>query len=591
VADYVSSGGHALCLAQAADELGTNWLPFEVTGSAERVGRALLDTVPTFMAGLGNSDFYWREPYEVVTLPHDPQGRLVRRFPHGAGAFILCQVDPLHFRHVRESLSGAATTTYPKALRVVNTLLQNLGARSDLRISLRPVTEQVTWVPLVADEFGDGVLPARWQAVSGQWDVQAGALHTPPGKGSDATGGRKLGVLDVPVSDFRLEADVRAVGENRHFLVVIDYQDPRNYYFLQFGADGFFFANIEDGGWARTVAGPQDPSVRLNDDEVHHVAVECIGTVCRVFFDGDRVFEKTGLVRKRRIEHGVAQSNGRVGFGSYYFELFIDNVVLAEDQRTAGARTVPGRHTPVDISAACNRSLTDDKAGDGRGGWFDSGEADLRLLPTGEQVMGGVKFRIIPAQESPDRQCIVLYGRRDPGLPKLAEVQLNGRKARTVYFLHASGYGGEHLATYSIVYEDGQRHDVPVRTDVEVGDWYEPFGQPWGGGSATRLDPKVCALGWEGPTPKFASAGLYVFPVVNPHPDRPINHIELSTPGTEQGQVGIVAITLSDGPPQTIPITKKAAGAQAVAGEFEDSPLYPRVVDLWHYNVDKYKQW
>jgi hypothetical protein len=48
----------------------------------------------------------------------------------------------------------------------------------------------------------------------------------------------------------------------------------------------------------------------------------------------------------------------------------------------------------VDLSKVANRSLADDVADDGQGGWTDEGpDKDMRRLPTGDQVIGGMPFR------------------------------------------------------------------------------------------------------------------------------------------------------------------------------------------------------
>lgn len=107
-----------------------------------------------------------------------------------------------------------------------------------------------------------------------------------------------------------------------------------------------------------------------------------------------------------------------------------------------------------------------------------------------------------------------------------------------------------------------------------------------------RLDPKVCALAWEGPTLAFLSAGPYALALENPHPDKPIREILPASSGTVAGHVGVVAVTLSDAAPDLMPLAKEGEAEKRMPeGEFEPSPLYRYVADRWNYNPNKYRQW
>ena len=97
---------------------------------------------------------------------------------------------------------------------------------------------------------------------------------------------------------------------------------------------------------------------------------------------------------------GILPCKGEVGFDDI-------NVKTADGPTPAGeSEIVEARPTVIpkermreiiylDLSKVANRSLADDVAGDGRGGWTDEGpDKDMRRLPTGDQVIGGIPFRI-----------------------------------------------------------------------------------------------------------------------------------------------------------------------------------------------------
>jgi len=105
-----------------------------------------------------------------------------------------------------------------------------------------------------------------------------------------------------------------------------------------------------------------------------------------------------------------------------------------------------------------NRGLKDDKAA-GIVGWTNQGENDMRALPTGRQVLGGVPFQIA----SP-KAAVVLYSvsantrscrRRSPAI-KI------GRRADALFFLHSLAWGSEKPFKYRVNYDDGSKEDVEI---------------------------------------------------------------------------------------------------------------------------------
>ena len=131
---------------------------------------------------------------------------------------------------------------------------------------------------------------------------------------------------------------------------------------------------------------------------------------------------------------------------------------------------------PIPFGSGANTSFYDDEAGDRKGGFIDLGSNDLRMLSAGDQDIGGIAFRIAPAESSSDKACIVLGGTRRDYLAKSAEVKLEKPlRGECLYLLHASAFtqaeekpivGSLHLA-----YEGGFKEERHVRIGRDVGDW------------------------------------------------------------------------------------------------------------------------
>jgi hypothetical protein len=125
----------------------------------------------------------------------------------------------------------------------------------------------------------------------------------------------------------------------------------------------------------------------------------------------------------------------------------------------------------VDLAPIVNRGLADDVENDGKGGWTDQGpRSDMRAFQVGARSFGGVKFNILPAP----RSIVVLKSSmRAPGdLPSKVLIPV-GRKADTLFFLHACGWmpsKGEAFR-YVVHYKDGRDEVLPV-TAQNLADWW-----------------------------------------------------------------------------------------------------------------------
>lgn len=159
----------------------------------------------------------------------------------------------------------------------------------------------------------------------------------------------------------------------------------------------------------------------------------------------------------------------------------------------------------VDLATAGGRSL--------RSGLFglDDGYALTELLETNARF-GGVRYRLGTA--------LTVQGShpRARGHPERTAVPI-GRAARTVAFLHATGwYGaeGDVVGRYEIVHADGTTTEVPLVYGRNIAAWTETdvvtidLEQPWRGRTVNGLEAAAYQLRWR-----------------NPRPEVPIDRIEL----------------------------------------------------------------
>ena len=197
---------------------------------------------------------------------------------------------------------------------------------------------------------------------------------------------------------------------------------------------------------------------------------------------------------------------------------------------------VPAQVEPVDLRAACGAGFRDEAAGDGKGGWTDQGDNDLRNLPTGRAVFRGVPFEVIDPAANAGRSCVVLKGKGTAHQPASAVVPL-GHTCQTLYFLHACAWAprGASAGRYELVYADGTKAAVALQSGRDVFDWWDP------------QDRARVAVGWEGGNPQHGPVGLGVFPLANPQPDKAIQEVRAVSAGGDPVLM-LVAITTSDGP-------------------------------------------
>ena len=153
----------------------------------------------------------------------------------------------------------------------------------------------------------------------------------------------------------------------------------------------------------------------------------------------------------------------------------------------------------IDLAPLASRSLADEVADDGIGGWSDQGpNCDMREVKTGMRKFGGVPFNILPG-----KSLIVLKSihRKQENMPEKVVIPF-GRKVDTLFFLHSAAYF-EGSFKYVLHYADGK--DLTITMDSKnLNDWagaaiaYFPEEE----GTYTTVAETV-------PSPMFGKGSLY----------------------------------------------------------------------------------
>lgn len=199
---------------------------------------------------------------------------------------------------------------------------------------------------------------------------------------------------------------------------------------------------------------------------------------------------------------------------------------------------------PVGLETTANMAFRDEQPGDGKGGWSDQGDNDLRNLPIGNGIFGGVPFRIANPETTDGKSCIVLGTTKQKSFPAEASVVLNGTCGAALYLLHASAWGRSSgpLGELTVHYTDGSLEYFPVGFDNEVGNWWYPRGRANG------------AIAWQSNNGE-AEIGLYLsqFRLKT----RPVEKIVLRNimPSSAQGLWMIAGMTLGPILPHRMPCT------------------------------------
>ena len=186
----------------------------------------------------------------------------------------------------------------------------------------------------------------------------------------------------------------------------------------------------------------------------------------------------------------------------------------------------------LDLKPIVNMDWRDEVWGDGKGGWTDQGDNDLRQVKVGRRQLLGIPFDLIDPADNDGKAVLTLGSKKFPAGPASATAKFGG-KARSLYFLHAAAWSGGHMANYIIHFADGGAEAIPIRDKEETMNWWYPSHGP-----KYRAAIHV-------PNAATDNVGLVVFGWDNPHPDKVIESVEFKSLQTD-GIVIVAAVTASD---------------------------------------------
>jgi hypothetical protein len=170
-----------------------------------------------------------------------------------------------------------------------------------------------------------------------------------------------------------------------------------------------------------------------------------------------------------------------------------------------------------------------------------------------------------------------------------------GRKFDELHLLHAAEweeYFGCPIATVRLHYADGSTHDFPIRFNYQVNDWNRLYTEE----KEIIGDPATKII-WRGPGIYEGEARLFKSVLVNPHPSRLVDSMELISKGMDASYV-LVAATVAKRdrtrdvtPPMKLRPSRHFDGALRVrvvdrkSGEpLDKAEIYP-VIGIKNFNL------
>jgi len=182
-----------------------------------------------------------------------------------------------------------------------------------------------------------------------------------------------------------------------------------------------------------------------------------------------------------------------------------------------------GRLVPLDLKGKSNQPINDlSEGGDFEGNGFAE-------LPRGEQVLGGVRFRI-------GDTIIRLASTNLTTAPKQVEGIPVDRKVAKLYLLHSNQWGspdnvpdGTNIGQYTVRYEDGSSASIPIVYGQDVRDWWNFDG----GRPVTRGRVVWTGSNRASELEQFrATLRLYLGVWENPHPEKKVTAIDFLSENT-----------------------------------------------------------
>ncbi len=175
------------------------------------------------------------------------------------------------------------------------------------------------------------------------------------------------------------------------------------------------------------------------------------------------------------------------------------------------------------------------------------GGYDLTNLPQGERTLGGVPMLVGP-------KVVLVAGPSIRGVRASGQAAIPiGRRCDSIVLLQAcvqpgtpSPYNGraQPIAQYDLVYADGTRAKTTIEYGGQLAEWSRPHGEPlrhghWRHSGYVATYPALPF--WQGKTPGGEDVTLYGYEWVNPHPEREVAYLEVSSP-PESGDAALILV-------------------------------------------------
>ncbi|WP_269523641.1 hypothetical protein [Coraliomargarita parva] len=159
---FVQAGGIVFSLPKSLESLQSAWTPTKLSASEREVDHSVVGhNADPLLAGLGNSDFYWKGSIPVVAITGGDGVDLVldtgllARVAEGKGEWIFCQFEPAILDYDENYFWLADSVWY--AERALRTLLSNLG------VAMNP--------PAFLQSPRSPMSPAASINLTGQWQI------------------------------------------------------------------------------------------------------------------------------------------------------------------------------------------------------------------------------------------------------------------------------------------------------------------------------------------------------------------------------------------------------------------------------------
>jgi hypothetical protein len=199
---------------------------------------------------------------------------------------------------------------------------------------------------------------------------------------------------------------------------------------------------------------------------------------------------------------------------------FCAALVSADEKKDAKEKAANKKWVFIDLQAQANQKLKDNFHYE-----CPNAPNSLGELPTGEQNLAGVKFKI-------GESCIQLGSKRLTDKPEKAEGIKVDKKVTKLHFLHAAGFGspegqgpdGAIIGEYAVKWDDESSVTIPIVFGKDVLDWWYKEG---------AAAPTRAKVAWKGEN-EFAKGQdfklrLYLTTWENTKPDKKIVSIDFSS--------------------------------------------------------------